>query len=97
MFLTGARYQDPKLRIFISVDPLAEKYKGVSSYAYALNNPVKFVDTEGRDIAFTQTIREDGTKVITMTVTGKLINESNKSFTSKQMKAYAESLSNGIK
>jgi len=48
MYYFGARYQDPKLGIFISVDPLAEKYKGVSSYAYALNNPVKFIDPDGR-------------------------------------------------
>ncbi len=33
--------------IFISVDPLAEKYKGWSSYAYALNNPVFYTDPTG--------------------------------------------------
>jgi len=48
MYYFGARYQDPKLGIFISVDPLAEKFKGVSSYAYTLNNPVRFTDPDGK-------------------------------------------------
>ncbi|MDY0987837.1 RHS repeat-associated core domain-containing protein [Flavobacterium sp. CFBP9031] len=47
LYYFSARYQDPKLGIFISVDPLAEQYAGYSSYAYALNNPVKFTDPSG--------------------------------------------------
>jgi RHS repeat-associated protein len=47
MYYFGARYQDPKLGIFISVDPMAEQYAGYSSYAYTLNNPVKFTDPSG--------------------------------------------------
>lgn len=50
MYYFGARYQDPKLGIFISVDPMAEKYSNFSSYCYTLNNPVKFIDPDGRDI-----------------------------------------------
>ena len=50
MYYFGARYQDPKLGIFISVDPLAEQYAGSSSYAYALNNPVTFIDPDGKEI-----------------------------------------------
>ncbi len=43
----GARYYDPKLSIFISVDKLAEKGPGISSYAYCFNNPVKLTDPDG--------------------------------------------------
>jgi len=32
------------------VDPLAEKYPGVGSYVYCYNNPVKFVDPDGRAV-----------------------------------------------
>ena len=32
------------------MDPLAEKYIGISSYAYVANNPLIFVDPDGRDI-----------------------------------------------
>ena len=46
----GARYYDPKWSIFISVDPLAEKYPSISSYCYTLNNPLKFIDPDGRDL-----------------------------------------------
>ena len=45
----GARYYDPKWSIFISVDPLAEKFPNVSPYAYALNNPIVLVDPDGRE------------------------------------------------
>ena len=49
LYYYGARYQDPKLGIFISVDPLAEKHPEYSSYAYVANNPVKFIDPDGKD------------------------------------------------
>lgn len=38
----------PMTGVWISVDPLAEKYMNVSSYVYCLNNPVKYVDPDGR-------------------------------------------------
>jgi RHS repeat-associated protein len=43
----GARYYDPKLRTFLAVDPLASKYPSWSPYAYAKDNPVKYVDPNG--------------------------------------------------
>jgi RHS repeat-associated protein len=45
----GARYYDPKWSIFISVDPLAEKYPNWSSYAYGFNNPLRFIDPTGNE------------------------------------------------
>jgi RHS repeat-associated protein len=47
LYYFGARYQDPKLGVFISVDPLAEKSLSYSSYNYCFNNPVKFIDPDG--------------------------------------------------
>lgn len=32
------------------VDPLTEKYNKVSPYVYANNNPLTFVDPDGRNI-----------------------------------------------
>ena len=46
----GARFYDPATAIFLQQDPLAEKYYNISPYAYCANNPVNFVDPDGRDV-----------------------------------------------
>ena len=46
----GARYYDPSLSgLFISVDPMADKYPSLSPYAYCAWNPVNLVDPEGKE------------------------------------------------
>lgn len=47
LYYYGARYYDPRISIWYSIDPLAEKYPNVSPYAYCLNNPVRFIDPTG--------------------------------------------------
>ncbi|SEW16931.1 RHS repeat-associated core domain-containing protein [Prevotella aff. ruminicola Tc2-24] len=46
----GARQHDPVLARWDRIDPLCEKYYGVSPYAYCANNPVRFIDPDGRTI-----------------------------------------------
>ena len=47
----GARYMDHELMtMWLSVDPMADKYPGISPYAYCAWNPVKLVDPDGRDV-----------------------------------------------
>ncbi|MBP1615010.1 MAG: hypothetical protein H6Q13_2458 [Bacteroidetes bacterium] len=45
----SARLMDPALGRFSTVDPLAEKYYGVSPYVYCGNNPVNRIDLDGKE------------------------------------------------
>jgi RHS repeat-associated protein len=44
----GARYYNPKFSIWLSTDPLAEKFPSHSPYSFCFNNPLRFVDPDGR-------------------------------------------------
>ncbi len=66
----GARYYDSDLSIWLSIDPLASKYPNLSPYVYCMNNPVKLIDPDGREIVirgadgnatiYTQGMKYDG-------------------------------------
>ncbi len=45
----GARYYHSDLSIWLSVDPLSDKYPNLTPYAYCANNPVRLVDPDGRE------------------------------------------------
>jgi RHS repeat-associated protein len=49
LYYYGARYYDPKTSIWQSVDQNADKYVSTSPYAYVFNNPLTFVDPNGKD------------------------------------------------
>ena len=44
----GARQHDPILGRWDRIDPLCEKYYSTSPYVYCANNPVRFIDPDGR-------------------------------------------------
>ena len=50
LYYYGARYYDPRLSLWISTDPLQEKYPHINSYCYTANNPILFVDPDGKAI-----------------------------------------------
>jgi hypothetical protein len=77
---------------FDTMDPLSEKYPWISPYAYCLNNPVNYIDPDGREVSFSYEWEKDkaGNYVtnanggrnligVTMNVTGKVINISSNS------------------
>ena len=49
-FYYGARYYDPKISVWLSVNPLAHEYQSLSSYTFTGNNPIMLVDPDGKRI-----------------------------------------------
>ena len=47
MYNYGARYYEPRLSLWMSVDRFAEKYPYSTPYVYCLENPLKFIDLNG--------------------------------------------------
>ena len=45
----GSRYYSSDLSIWLSVDPMSDKYPSLSPYVYCANNPIKLVDPNGEE------------------------------------------------
>ena len=46
----AARHYNSALSIWLSVDPMADKYPSTSPYTYCANNPVRLVDKDGERV-----------------------------------------------
>ena len=66
--MTRARYYQPNLSIWLSVDPMSDKYPGLSPYVYCGDNPVKYFDPNGTHIEVVE--NDNGT----YTITGGMLN-----------------------
>ena len=74
----GARYYDSDILMgWLSVDPMADKYPGLSPYAYCAWNPVKLVDPNGEEIWILTNIY---TNERVRWFAGKLYNEDNSEY-----------------
>ena len=66
----GARLQDPQLGIWHNIDPLTEKSRKWSPYAYGNDNPIRYIDLDGMEADDPKDMQKRGDRA----------NESNKEF-----------------
>ena len=70
----GARMYMPDLGRFFTQDRYADKYRAISPYQYAANDPINLVDINGDSIWFTFQHNKAGELTgVTMNVTGKVM------------------------
>ena len=60
LYYYGARYMNPRTSLWYGVDALAKKYVSTGSYIYCIDNPVKFIDSDGNDILLIVWASHDG-------------------------------------
>ena len=53
---------------WLSLDPMSEEYPSWSPYNYVLNNPIKFIDPDGRKVEFAQGVSDDFKKAFAQSV-----------------------------
>ncbi|WP_238395712.1 RHS repeat-associated core domain-containing protein [Pontibacter pudoricolor] len=94
----GARMYDAQLGRFHTQDRFAEKYYGINQYQYTANNPVNYVDINGDSISV-NIIKGGGSKgrdLYQIHVSGKVVDDTSKGMSSKQLNKIAGQVSKQI-
>ena len=70
----GARYYDPSIGRFTGVDPISDQFPHVSTYNYAENSPIRYIDLWGLQKAEPPMFRANAKAALTGGHTGGEIN-----------------------
>ena len=93
----GSRYYSSDLSIWLSVDPMSDKYASLSPYVYCADNPVKLVDPNGEDIEIVTETDANGKLIITINFTARIKNQSSHAYSKEKMEELRDNISSGIK
>ena len=58
LYYYGARYMNPRTSLWYGVDPLREMYVANSCYIYCLNNPILFIDPNGKKVKIVNDVNQ---------------------------------------
>lgn len=95
LYYYGSRYYNSRLSIWLSSDPMHEKFPNVTSYNYCLNNPIKFLDDDGDSpiSVLAKMIAKQGVKVAIKRFAKQQIEHRLKNYMSKNIaKQFAKDL-----
>ena len=67
-----ARMKEVALPLFTTPDPLAEKYYSWSPYIYCMNNPMKYIDPDGRVVIISGTLSDEALRQLQERMNGRI-------------------------
>ncbi|WP_421772651.1 DUF6443 domain-containing protein [Emticicia sp.] len=91
----GARTYNPTTGRMDRVDRFADKYFGLSTFQYSANNPMRFIDVNGDSLGINviQGGGKNGRDLYQITITGKVVDNTTKGLSSKQLNSIANQIS----